>query len=583
MFPINSCKGINFNNRYNLSIKSGDIVSIFRHRSRKKTGRVEDLTNVPSKVLEENDQKRISRSLEETVHFMKEMLGDSDDFVIKRFRVFGRFPAIMFYFLNLTDQNRINNDILKPLMYVPEHLLGREVSQPDLMDVLIEETLYDSQAKLDNCANKLVNVILRGETVIVIEGITDAIHIGTRKVEKRSIESPETEQAILGPREGFIESIATNIALIRSRLPTTDLCVKTMQIGRLTKSTVAVCYIKGIANEKVIYEVEKRLSEIDIDAILDVGYLEQFIEDNPFSPFPQTQSTERPDKTVANLIEGRVAILVDGSPFALMVPVVFNQFYQTLDDYSSRFLMGSFARLARMLALIFSLIFPSLYVSFISFNPELLPTEFAVAVAGGRAGVPYPAVVEVLLIEIAMEVLREATVRMPKQVGGALSIVGVLVVGEAAVNASLASPITVVVIALTSIGSFATPAYVAAFALRMLRFPILMLAGIFGLYGVVVGIIFIFNHMLSLKSFGVPYMSPVSPGNSQGMKDVLIRSPLWWMPKRPDFLQSANRDRLGEKNNKELQHNKVGNDQREEAKSGGFKRGHNPSSRDNLN
>lgn len=557
-------------------------MSYFRRRSQKNGHHIKKKI-IPSKILQEYDKTRISRSLEDTICFMDEMLGDNDDFIKKRFRVFGQFQAVMFYFLNLTNQDRINNDILKPLMYVPEHLLGREISQQNLIDVLIEETLYDSQAKLDDHLERLVNVILRGGTVIVIENMTNAIHIGTRKVEKRSIDQPETEQSILGPREGFIESIATNVALIRSRLPTTDLCIKTMKIGRLTKSLVAVCYIKGIADEKVVKEVEKRLSEIDIDVILDAGYLEQFIEDNPFSPFPQVHSTERPDKTVANLAEGRVAVLVDGSPFALMLPVVFNQFYQTFDDYSSRFLMGSFARIARMIALIFSLVFPSLYVSFISFNPELLPTEFAVAVAGGRAGVPYPAVVEVLLIEIAMEVLREATVRMPRQVGGALSIVGVLVVGEAAVNAGLASPITVVVIALTSIGSFATPAYVAAFALRMLRFPILIMAGIFGLYGVVVGIIFIFNHMLSLRSFGVPYMSPVSPGNPQGLKDVVIRSPLWWMSKRPAFLLSINRNRVGENSYKVLQQNEAGNDQRKDAENGGFKRGNNSSSRDRLN
>ncbi|WP_394231960.1 spore germination protein [Niallia oryzisoli] len=556
---------------------------IFRRRKQKKAGSKPRVNEIPSKALEEIEKNDLTGSIETTVQFMKEMLGDSDDFSVKHFRIFGRFHAVLFYFSNITDKDRIDNEILKPLMYMPEHLLQREMSKQELITVLVEETLFDSQTNRANKLDQLVNVILRGETVIVIEGITEAIHVGTRKIEKRSIKSPETEQAILGPRESYIESIATNIALIRARLPTPDLCVKMTEIGRLTKSMVSICYIKGIANEKVIKEVEKRLSEIDIDAVLDIGYLEQFIEDNPFSPFPQTQATERPDKTVANLAEGRVAILVDGSPFALLVPVVFNQFYQTFDDYSSRFLMGSFARLARMLALVFSLIFPSLYVSFISFNPELLPTEFAVAVAGGRAGVPYPAVIEVLIIEIAMEVLREATVRMPKQVGGALSIVGVLVVGEAAVNAGLASPITVVVIALTSIGSFATPAYVAAFALRMLRFPILFLAGIFGLYGVVIGVIFIFNHMLSLKSFGVPYMSPVSPGDSQGLKDVIIRSPLWWMPKRPAFLQPTNRDRLGEVKNKVLQHSKVGNDQREEVQNGGSKRGHNGSGSDNLN
>ncbi|WP_084783327.1 spore germination protein [Bacillus dakarensis] len=536
-------------------------MSVFRHRTRRK--KKLPIDEIPSKQLEEGP-KKISGTLDENVMYMKEMLGESDDFVIKHFKVFGKVSAVLMYVNSLTDQNRINNDILKPLMYKPEHLLKKDILLDELISILFSEILYDSKAKLNSEFDELVNVTLLGETVIVIDGIEEAIHIDTRKVDKRSIDSPETEQAVLGPREGFIENISTNIALVRARLPTADFVVKTMKIGRLTKTTVAFCYIKGIASEQVINEVEKRLSEIDIDAILDTGYLEQFIEDNPFSPFPQTQSTERPDKTVSNLVEGRVAILADGSPFALLVPVVFNQFYQTFDDYSSRFLMGSFARLARMLALVFSLIFPSLYVSFISFNPELLPTEFAVAVAGGRAGVPYPAVIEVLIIEISMEVLREATVRMPKQVGGALSIVGVLVVGEAAVNAGLASPITVVVIALTSIGSFATPAYVAAFALRMLRFPILVLAGIFGLYGVVVGVIFIFNHMLSLKSFGVPYMAPVSPGNSQGMKDVVIRSPLWWMPNRPNFLKPVNRDRLGAQNNKELQHNKLGNDQRED-------------------
>ncbi|RID83695.1 spore germination protein [Peribacillus asahii] len=561
--------------------KGGGIVVLF-FKEKKKNGQIIS-KKTPSSVVEEHSKNKISSSLDETVHFMKGIFGDSNDFVIKHFEVFGQFHAAMFYFSDLTDQTVINNDILKPLMYIPNHLLQRKIVLNDLKDVLINETLYHSQAKLDDCLDRLVDFVLRGETVIAIEGIAEGIHIGTRKLEKRAVNQPETEQVIMGPREGFIENIATNLALLRYRLPTPDFCVKKMEIGRLTKSKVAICYIKGIADNKVINEVEKRLSEIDIDVIMDAGYLEQFIEDNPFSPFPQVHSTERPDKAVANLAEGRVAILVDGSPFALMVPVVFSQFYQTVEDYSTRFLMGSFVRLSRMLALVFSLIFPSLYVSFISFNPELLPTEFAVAVAGGRAGIPFPAVVEVLAMEIAMEVLREATVRLPKQVGGALSIVGVLVIGEAAVNAGLASPITVVVIALTTIGSFATPAYVAAFALRMLRFSIIVLAGIFGLYGVVIGVIFIFNHMLSLKSFGVPYMAPVSPENYQGMKDVVIRSPLWWMPKRPTFLHQENVARLREKRNKALEHNKIGNDQREEGTSGGPKRNHNSSSDDNLN
>jgi len=555
-------------------------VSLFRKKKRN-VKKPQLLT--PSKALEKKGDTPTSISLMVKIKEVKELLGNNEDLQIKEFKIFGQYPAASVCLSSLINQDVLNQDILKPLMYVPEHLKGKEKPLNELVHLIVTETVYHSQAKVAEGKEQLIELMLRGESVIFIDGIKDSIHIDTRKIEKRSIAQPETEQVILGPREGFIESISTNIALLRYRLPTPDFQVKTMKIGRLTKSTVAICYLKGIANETVVKEVEKRLSEINIDAILDVGYLEQFIEDNPFSPFPQTQSTERPDKTVANLIEGRVAILVDGSPFSLLVPVVFNQFYQTTEDYSSRFLMGSFVRLARILALVFSLVFPSLYVSLISFNPELLPTEFAVAVAGGRAGVPYPAVIEVLIIEVSMEILREATVRLPKQVGGALSIVGVLVIGQAAVEAGLSSPITVVVIALTTIGSFATPTYTAAFALRMLRFPIMILAGIFGLYGVMVGVIFIFNHMLSLKSFGVPYMAPVSPEDSQGMKDVVIRSPLWWMPKRPEFLRPSNQNRLGLNDNKVLEHNKVGNDQREDAANGGSKGDHNYSSDNDLN
>ena len=277
---------------------------------------------------------------------------------------------------------------------------------------------------------------------------------------------------------------------------------------------------------------------------MDVGYVEQFIEDQPFSPFPTIQNTERPDKTAAALLEGRVAIMSEGSPFALIVPCFFNQFYHTVDDYTERFLIGSFIRIIRLLALITSLIFPALYVSLISFNPELIPTEFAVAIAGGRAGVPFPTFIEVLMIEISMEVLREATLRLPQVIGGALSIVGVLIIGQAAVSAGFASPITVVIVAFTTIGSFATPAYNAASALRLLRFPLILLAGTFGLYGVMLGLLFICNHLLALESFGSPFLSPFVPASRQGMKDLFIRGPLWWMRKRPSHLNPQDPDRL---------------------------------------
>ncbi|CAG7638367.1 spore germination protein [Paenibacillus allorhizosphaerae] len=525
-------------------------MSIFKWLNKFKKKR--PAVQVPNSFSEQAGSANISGRLEETIASVTRILGGNDDLGIRRFHVFGKYPAVMFYYSTMTDQVMINADILKPFMYMPPHLEGKNIELNRLKDTLLNDSLFHSEVMTDSRIGKLVGGVLRGNTIVIVDGLTEAFIIGTRHIEQRAVDQPATEQVIRGPREGFVELLGTNIGLLRYRLQTADLRIQTMEIGRRTQSKVAICYMEGITNPELVKEVEKRLSGIDIDAILDSGYLEQFIEDNHLSPFPQVQYTERPDKVAANLLEGRVAIMVDGSPLALVVPTVFSQFYQTVEDYTERFLLMSAIRLARLVALVFSLVFPSLYVAIISFNPELIPTEFAVAVAGGRAGVPFPAIIEVLVIEISMEVLREATIRLPQQVGGALSIVGVLVVGQAAVAAGFASPITVVIIALTTIGSFATPAYNAALALRLLRFPLIVLAGIFGLYGVMIGLILIANHLLSLKSFGVPYLSPLVPGNYEGMKDVVIRGPLWWMNKRPSFLHPLDKTRLSEQTMEQL-------------------------------
>ncbi|MGO4372832.1 spore germination protein, partial [Paenibacillus sp. MCAF20] len=346
----------------------------------------------------------INGSLEDTIAFISKLIGTNTDLTTRRFRIFGQHEAALFYYTNLVNHTNINVDIMKPLMYKPIHLTDRTIAVDELQDILINDTLYQSEALLENKVALLVDAILRGGTVVAIEGVDQAFVIGTRQIESRSIDQPATEQVIRGPREGFVELLGTNISLIRYRLQSPDLRIESTEIGQRTKSKVAVCYMDGITNSDLVKEVNSRLSKIDIDGVLDSGYLEQFIEDNHMSPFPQVQYTERPDKIVANLLEGRVAILVDGSPLALVVPTVFNQFYQTVEDYTERYLLMSAIRLARLVALMFSLIFPSLYVAIISFNPELIPTEFAVAVAGGRAGVPFPAVIEVLIIETSMEV-----------------------------------------------------------------------------------------------------------------------------------------------------------------------------------
>ncbi|MCL6632816.1 MAG: spore germination protein [Alicyclobacillus herbarius] len=498
----------------------------------------------PDEALRQHRNRKFDGQVQKSVRFIEEMLGENDDLVIRSFRIFHVYDAVAIYFANIVNRETSNEAIFRPLMKPPSTAARSRLRGRALREVIVKEVLHHEEVYLRKDLIKVVEDILRGNTVVLVQHCDEVIVIATRRVPQRNPDQPETEQVIRGARDGFVEQLSTNITLLRYRLQTPNLRVKMMTIGQLTKTKVAVCYIEGVARPVLVQEVLDRLKSIETDSVLDAGTLEQFIEDNHWSPFPQVQNSERPDKCVASLLEGRVVILTDATPFSLIVPAVFVQFNQTMDDYSERWLMSSLIRFVRLVALIFSFIFPSLYVAIIAFNPELIPTKFAVAVAGGRAGVPFPAVIEVLLMEVSMEVLREATLRLPQQVGGALSIVGVLIIGQAAVAAGFASPITVVIIALTTIGSFATPAYNAAIALRILRFVLTILAGLFGLYGVVVGLILVSNHMLSLRSFGIPYLSPVVPLNWEGLKDALIRAPLWSMWRRPKQLNPVDHRRL---------------------------------------
>lgn len=482
------------------------------------------------------DSNWLNTNLQDNLQTLLAKLGDNGDLVVRDFQLFGKHQAVMVFFSSLVNLEQIQEHVLRPLMSKSTTLSDIPEDIAELTQYIWTMIVHVTQGQITGEVAILSDVAVKGELILLIEGANRALTLDMRQIEQRSVEQPQTEQVIRGSREGFVEKLDNNLSLLRYRLQTTDFKIIISPLGTRTQSRVALCYIEGVANHELIAEAIRRISIIDTDGIIDAGYIEQFIEDQPLSPFPQVQSTERPDKTAAALLEGRVAILVDGSPFSLIIPALFNQFFQTVDDYTERFMGGSLLRLIRIIALAFSLFFPAIYVSIISFNPELLPTDFAVAISGGRAGVPFPAVIEVLIMEVSMEILREATIRLPQMIGGALSIVGVLVIGQAAVGAGLASPITVVIVALTTIGSFATPSYSAAISLRMLRFPIIFMAGMFGFYGVMIGAILILNHLLFLESFGVPYMSPFVAGKWRDMKDTVVRAPLWWMHKRPSFL-----------------------------------------------
>jgi spore germination protein KA len=316
--------------------------------------------------------------------------------------------------------------------------------------------------------------------------------------------------------------------------------METKQIGRETQTQVAVMYIKGIAEEAIIQEVHRRLDRIDIDGILESGYIEELIQDGTYSPFPTIYNSERPDVIAAELLEGKIAILVDGTPFVLVVPAFFVSFLHAPEDYYHRADISSLIRILRYIGMLIAFIAPSLYIAVTTFHQEMLPTDLLIGLAAQREGVPFPAFIEALLMELAFEILREAGIRMPRTIGPAVSVVGTLVIGQAAVEAGIVSPAMVIVVAITAISSFSFPSYSIANSFRMLRFPLMGLAASFGLYGIIVGVIALILHLCSLRTFGIPYMSPIAPFNLPDQKDVFIRAPWWAMVLRPKLLNRKN-------------------------------------------
>jgi spore germination protein len=377
----------------------------------------------------------------------------------------------------------------------------------------------------------------------MIEGMPEVLLVGVPSGKTRSITEPVSESLLRGPRLGFTEELSENTSMLRRQGYTEDLEMKKFKVGSRIRKTLVITYMKGIVNQDLLAEVEKRIKNIDMDFFLDAGYVEQLTEDDVLSPFQQAQNTERPDRVISALLEGKIAILLDGTPFALIVPVTFSMLLQSPEDYYERWLPASFLRMLRFLCAFISLMAPSLYISFISFHPGLLPTELAITIIETRQGVPFPSLVEVLILEIAIEILREAGIRLPKPIGPAMGIVGGLIIGEAAVQAGIVSPFLVIVVAVTAISSFAIPMYSAGITLRLLRFAGMMFAAPLGMFGTIIFFLFLCSHLTKLESFGVPYVTPFSPFRISDWKDLYIRAPLSLMDDRPDLMKTQNKKR----------------------------------------
>ncbi|MEC2073353.1 spore germination protein [Alkalihalophilus marmarensis] len=463
--------------------------------------------------------------LDELTKLVKDYIGESSDIVQHDMLIAGLIKATLFHVSGLSDRDLIDNSVIKPIMQMSQREIAT-ISPEELIKKLSQEVMNLSFVQSIESLDQSVHLLMTGDSLLIVDGVDKVFILGTKGYEKRGIEEPKSEVVIRGPRDGFIEDLQTNIVLLRRRIADPNFIIQTGEIGQRAKIKFSIGYIKGLATEELVNEVRYRISCIKTDEVLETGTLEQLIEDNVLSPFPQLMHTERPDKTTAALMNGQVIVLIDGTPYSLITPTTFEQLLKSPEDYYDRWHIGTLIRLIRYLAAFFALFLPSLYIAMVTYHHGMIPTTLALSIAGTREGVPFPAFLEAFLMEITIELLREAGIRLPRAIGQTIGIVGGLVIGDAAVRAGFVSPVMVIVVAITAVASFAIPSYSFSIALRMLRFSFMIAASMFGLYGIVISYITINVHLVGLRSFGSYYTSPFAPFRYKDWLDLVFRAPL---------------------------------------------------------
>ncbi len=423
----------------------------------------------------------------------------------------------------------------------------RSAEDGEIISILANDALGISDTKLLDTIEESMAAMLAGNVVLFVDGFPHGIKIGSKGYPSAGVMKAESEKVLRGSKEAFSESVKVNTALIRKRIRDTRMKVLEQPVGTYSNTMTALVYMEGVAYQPILKQVQEKLKTFEVDGVLDSGVIEQLTEDTWYSPFPQYQTTERPDRAAMAVLEGRVVLVSDNSPEALILPTTWNSLFQTSDDYYRHFAIVTFLRIVRYLAAFLAVALPGIYVAVINYHPQLLPANLIFSLAEARAGVPFPGIVEVLLLEWSFELLREAGLRMPGPIGNTIGIVGGLIIGQAAVSANIVSPVVVVVVALTALGSFCVPNEEVSEALRLYKYVILFLCGFFGILGVFLGGFLLMVHLGGLKSFGVSYLTPfckVEEGAGLAVRDDLVKGPARRQSKRPVFAVQKNRTRL---------------------------------------
>lgn len=490
------------------------------------------------------DQWRVSPNIDDNIMMIKTVfhLPENADIITREFQIALKPPvrACAVFTEGAASSAMIDQFVLQPLMLL-SNLEGLS-SFSSSVDLVKARLLPGNQLEEKHSFKDAVEGVLAGTTAVFIDGYPAVLLVETKGWPTRSVSPPRTENVVRGPQESFVEHLRTNTALVRKRLKNDALVIKMVKVGRFTKSDCAIMYLDGVVNPKLVREVNRRISAVKVNFVSDSGTLQQLIEDNPYAIIPGVLSTERPDRVAAFISEGHVAILLDGDPFALIIPVTFWGLLQSAEDYYIYWPFAIMLRWIRLIAFGAALLTPAFYVAVTNFHPEMIPTDLLYAIAAAREKVPFPVIFEVLIMEISFELIREAGVRIPNVIGPTIGIVGALILGQAAVAASIVSPILVIVVAITGLGSFAIPNYTLSFSLRLLRFAFILMASWLGFFGIAVGVFLFAVQVCGQKSFGVPIMSPVAPFRPAS-GDVVTRFPIHLMNQMPHYLRPLQTER----------------------------------------
>lgn len=488
--------------------------------------------------------EKIPEQIQKVEKRLQQLCQSCDDIIIRTMElgVETRVKCLVVYIEVAVSNMMLEDSVIGKLL---NHLW--ELDETDIRRAVTENGLGISDVKELATMEECMAALLAGNAIFFLEGYTRALKISSKGYPGMGVTAAQSEKVLRGSREAFSESVKINSALVRKRVRTTKLKVEELFLGKQSNTLVNLVYMENLAYPNLLEQIQERLTAFEIDGILDSGIVEQLTSDAWLSPFPQFQTTERPDRAAAAVLEGRILLLCDNSPMALILPTTLNSLLQTGDDYYGHFEIASLLRCIRYLAVVLAFSLPGLYLAVTNFHPQILPTNLVLSMADARSGVPFPAMAELLLMEISLELMREAGLRMPGPIGNMIGIVGGLIIGQAAVTANLISPIIVIVEALTTLGSFSIPNEELSEAFRLLKYGMIFLCGFLGIYGYVAGWLLLLIHLSGLKSFGIPYLMPFTARERAGISrwtDGIFRAPMKRMDKRPAYAVRENRQKL---------------------------------------